>query len=243
MLDGPSARPHNHLLISMSPADFALLAPDLEAVAYARRHTVEIPHKHIEWVYFPEAGIISVVTLGAGRQEVEAGIIGWDGMSGTAIVLGDDRSPHSTYVQMAGHGQRIKAERLREAMQKSASLTACFLRYTQTFMTQTAQTALANGRATVPERLARWIVMAHDRAHTDELTFTHDFLALMLGIRRAGVTTALHSLESKGLVTAKRGKVVVTDRSGLKKIANGFYGIPEAEHQRLTGWRAREPAR
>lgn len=246
-----SERPRNHLLTSLSPADFDLIESDLEAVVFSARHIVEIPHKRIKYVYFPEAGIMSVVAVGASPKEIagasskkiETGIIGWEGMSGVTIVLGDDRSPHSTYIQTAGHGQRIEAERLREAMQKSASLTLCFLRFAQTFMTQAAHTALANGRATVEERLARWLLMAHDRSHTDELAFTHDFLALMLGVRRAGVTTALHSLEGQGLVTAQRGLIVVTGRSGLKTIANGFYGIPEAEHTRLTGWRAREPAR
>ena len=106
-------------------------------------------------------------------------------------------------------------------------------------MIQTAHTALANGQAKVEERLARWLLMAHDRADGNELSLTHEFLALMLSVRRAGVTVALQLAESQGLISAKRGLIYVKDRAGLKKIANGLYGIPEAEYRRLTGWNAK----
>jgi len=234
------ARPRNHLLSSLSAADFALLQPYLESVPLPLRLKLEIPNKPITHVYFPESGIVSVVAMTSAREQIEAGFFGWDGMSGVTLVMGDDRSPHATYVQLAGEGQRIAARPLREAMRKSASLQLCLLHFAQALMIQGAHTALANGRAKVEERLARWILMAHDRVEGDELGFTHEFLAIMLGVRRAGVSVALHMLETRALIGTGRARIVVKDRAGLEKTANGFYGLPEAEYTRLTGWHARE---
>jgi CRP-like cAMP-binding protein len=107
------------------------------------------------------------------------------------------------------------------------------LAFTQSFVVQTAQTALANARGNVESRLARWLLMAHDRLDGNELDLTHEFLALMLGVRRAGVTTALQKLESDGLVVAKRGLIVVEDRAGLVRLADRLYGVAEAEYRRL----------
>jgi CRP-like cAMP-binding protein len=108
-----------------------------------------------------------------------------------------------------------------------------FLRYVQAFMVQTAHTAVANARATLEERLARWLLMAHDRTDDDELPLTHEFLSLMMGTRRPGVTEAMHVLTSHGLIKPERGMIRMLDREGLKERANGFYGIPEAEYKRL----------
>jgi len=123
-------------------------------------------------------------------------------------------------------------------MEKSRSLRDCFLHFAQAFMLQTAHTATANGRATIDERLARWLLMGHDRVDGDELPLTHEFIALMLSVRRAGVTVAIQKLEKKGLIKTKRGLIVVADRKALERAANGYYGVPEAEYRRLTGWRA-----
>lgn len=237
------ARPRNHLLSHLSGADFALLQPYLEAIAMPLRLKLENPNKPISHVYFPEAGIVSIVALTSAREQIETGFFGRDGMSGIPIILGDDRSPQATYVQLAGHGQRIAARAMREAMRKSASMQLCFQHFALAFLTQAAHTALANGRAKVEERLARWILMAHDRVEGNELGFTHEFLALMLGVRRAGVSVALGMLETRALVSTRRALIVVNDRKGLEHVANGFYGIPETECTRLTGWRAREGVR
>jgi CRP-like cAMP-binding protein len=238
-----SSRSRNHLLSHLSGADFALLQPNLEPVAMPLRLKLEIPNKPIGHVYFPETGIVSVVALTGGREQIETGFFGRDGMSGIPIIMGDDRSPQATYVQLAGHGQRIAARPLREAMRKSPSIQLCFQHFALAFMMQSAHTALANGRAKVEERLARWILMAHDRIDGNDLGFTHELLALMLGVRRAGVSVALGMLETRALVSARRALIVVNDRKGLEEVANGFYGIPETECTRLTGWRPREGVR
>ena len=152
---------------------------------------MERPNRRIETVYFMEAGIASVVAVQPDDTRVEVGLIGREGMSGIAVVLGGNQSPHSTYIQVAGQGQRIAAKELRKAMDASESLSRLLLSFVQVFMVQTAHTAIANARSHIDQRLARWILMAHDRTGDETLPLTHEFLALMLGVRRAGVTEAL----------------------------------------------------
>jgi CRP-like cAMP-binding protein len=229
------SRPRNRLLAALAPADFELLQSRLETVPLKLRQELERPNRAIDDVYFPDIGIASVVAVQSNDTRVEVGLIGCEGMTGTAVVLGNDRSPHETYMQVAGEGQRISAPKLREAMRASESLHGVLLRYVQVFMVQTAHTAIANARAKLDARLARWLLMAHDRVRHNTLPLTHEFLALMLGVRRAGVTEALHSLESQNLIDAGRGEVVVRDRKGMERIAGGAYGKPEAEFRRLIG--------
>jgi len=182
-----------------------------------------------------DSGIASVVAVQSNQTRVEVGLVGCEGMTGTSVVLGNDRSPHSTYIQVAGEAQRITAGELRKAIKASESLHGLLLKYVQTFMVQTAHTAIANARARLDARLARWILMAHDRVRANKLPLTHEFLSLMLGVRRAGVTEALHSLSSQKLIDAGRGQIVVLNRKGIERSAGGAYGQPEAEYRRLIG--------
>src|SRR5262249_39111293 len=129
--------------------------------------------------------------------------------------------------------QCISADDLRRAMAESGSLAAWLMRYAHVFAIQAGHTALANAHGKIEERLARWLLMAQDRVDGDELFLTHEFLAVMLGVRRAGVTTALHQLEAQALISTARGSVIVLDRAGLEESANGLYGVPETEFERL----------
>ncbi len=156
-------------------------------------------------------------------------------MTGIAIVMGDDQSPNETFVQLAGAGHVISAEHLRSALDSSPSLRLTLLRYAHTFVVQTAQTALANGRAKIDERLARWLLMASDRIEGPDLALTHEFLSVMLGVRRPGVTDALHRLEGDRLIRAKRSSITIRDRAGLERVANGSYGVSERDYERLFG--------
>ena len=217
----------NKLLTALSNADLALLEPDLEPVSLEMHQVLEAPNQPIKHCYFIERGLASIVALN-GHRRLEVGLIGPEGMTGLAIVLGDDRSPHENFIQVAGEGVRISAEKLREAMQQRRSLERVFLGFAHSFMNQTANTALSNGTATLEERLARWLLMANDRLDGDEISLTHEFLSLMLGVRRAGVTVALHYLEQRGVIRMSRGQIVILDRDGLKASANGTYHEPEA---------------
>jgi CRP-like cAMP-binding protein len=220
-----SSRTSNHILSQLSRRDFLLLEPNLSAIDLPTREQLAFRNRRIKDVYFMEAGIASVVADGLGRS-IEIGIIGREGMTGLSVVMGEDRSPHDTYMQVAGSGQCISASRLREADQKSATLHRSFLRYVHAFHVQTAQTAVANGRSKIEERLARWLLMARDRLDSDELPLTHEFLAIMLGTRRPGVTVALHALERGGLVATARGKITILDRKALQESSNGIYAPP-----------------
>ncbi len=229
------AIPHstrNHLLAALSPPDYGLLEGHLTRIEFAVRQTFEEANKAVEHVYFPEDGIVSIVAKSR-HEQAEAGIVGREGMTGIPIVLGNDRWVNDTFVQVPGYGLRISTSDLRRALAESADLRDMCLRFTQSFIAQTTQTALVNARGSVGTRLARWLLMAHDRLEGDELPLTHEFLALMLGVRRAGVTTALQKLESDGLVIAKRGAIHVLDRAGLIRLADRLYGIAEAEYRRL----------
>src|SRR5947207_11806396 len=156
-------------------------------------------------------------------------------MTGMPIVLGTHRSPHSTYVQAAGKGKCIPSTELRKATQTSQSLRDSLLKYVQAFGVQTTHTAISNAQSRMDVRLARWILMAHDRIGDDTLPLTHEFLSLMLGVRRPGVTDALNALRKQGLISYKRGEITVHGRKGLERAAGEAYGIPEAEYRRLIG--------
>jgi CRP-like cAMP-binding protein len=222
----------NRILSSLSKEDANLLVPALQQVNLPLRKQLESRNRRIDYVYFIDHGIASVVADGSGRGGIEIGIIGREGVTGLAVLMGADRSPHETYMQVAGAGRRVSAGCLRELMSQSKSLHSVLLRHGYAFTVQLAQTALANGRHKLEERLARWLLMAHDRVDGDELPLTHEFLALMLGVRRSGVTVALKILEREGMVKARRGGVAIMDRDGLKECANGAYRSPEAELRR-----------
>ena len=223
----------NHLLLALSPGDRAMLDPVLELQRLDLYDDLEKPNTPVESVYFMESGIASVVAVGERNTRIEIGLIGREGMTGAAVILNGGSSPHETYIQAAGEGHRISATELRRAMKKSETLTSLMLKFTQAFMVQTAHTAIANARGKLEQRLARWLLMAHDRLDGDELPLTHEFLALMLGVRRAGVTESVSNLEGEGMIRARRGRITVKNRPSLEKRAAGFYGIPEAEHRRL----------
>ena len=230
-----SSAPRNQLLAAMSAADFASLQPHLKPVPMALLKDMERPNQQIETVYFMETGIASVVAVQPDETRVEVGLIGREGMSGMAVVLGGNQSPHATYIQVAGEGQRITAKELRKAMSASRTLHSLLLKFVQVFMVQTAHTAITNARANIDKRLARWILMAHDRTGDNTLPLTHEFLSLMLGVRRAGVTEALQNLRGRKLIENGRNKIVVRDRKGIERIAGGSYGTPEKEYRRLIG--------
>jgi CRP-like cAMP-binding protein len=237
-----TVKQQNRLLAAMSPGDFALLKPMLEPLTLEVRQMLEPANKAIKHSYFITSGLASVIAIGKNSHRLEVGIIGRDGMTGLPVVLGNDRSPNETFIQVEGTGSRIAADDLRKAMRKSASLSRVLLNFVNAFLIQTSHTALSNGSATIEERLARWLLMAQDRLDGDEVPLTHEFLSLMLGVRRAGVTGALNQLDRKGVIRLCRGRIDVIDRDGLINSANGSYGIPEAmarrERRRLTGVKA-----
>jgi CRP-like cAMP-binding protein len=224
----------NRLLAALTAADFDLVQLDLEPIPLNLRHWLIEAGEPIQHVYFPEHGIVSILA-DTSEGKIEVGMIGPEGMAGLPIVLGIDHSPHGYLVQAAGDALRIPAPDLRTATRHSPSLQAVFLRYAHALMVQTAQTAYANAGFTIETRLARWILMTDDRLEGGDLPLTHDFLAMMLGVQRPGVTIAVQSLEGNRLIRAARGHITVLDRAGLEGVADGAYGASEAEYASVMG--------
>ncbi len=222
----------NRLLRSLPLDDYALIQDGLESLSVASGESLTRPFARIKHIYFPESGIASVTTS-AGAHHMEVGVIGREGLVGLPVVLGTESCPHDVFVQMPGLFTRIAAEEFRHAIEISPTLRALCLRFVQTYLVQTSFTAMANARFSVEHRLARWLLMCHDRCEDDDLCVTHDFLAMMLGCRRPGVTVATHLLEGEGMIRAKRGRITVRDREKLIALAGESYGRPEAEYERL----------
>ena len=229
----PQTPYRNWLLAALSRQDRRRVEPLLEKVDLPLRFVLESPNVPIQYVYFLESGIASVVAVGKRDERIEIGLIGREGISGMAIVLDSEQSPHATYMQISGEGHRIAVDSFRTSMKRSPSLSKLVLRGAQAFAVQTAHTAVANARGKLEQRLARWLLMAHDRVGKDELPLTHEFIALMLGVRRAGVTEGIAALESGNMIRAHRGRILIINRAELEKKSGGFYGVPEMELRRL----------
>lgn len=225
----------NRILTTLAAQDLALLQPHLELVELPLRRVLEQRSRRIESVYLLESGLASVVASGGAQHSIEVGIIGRESMTGQSLVMGVDRSPLEVFVQSPGQAWRIGAQELTAALEQSPSLHRCLLRHAHIFQVQTDFTALANGRYRLDERLARWLLMAQDRLGEQTVDLTHEFLSLMLGVRRPGVTAALNAFELRGIIRGHRGGLTILDREALEEAANGSYGVPEAEYQRLFG--------
>ena len=224
----------NILLRTLSAADFALLAPHLSRGHLTRRQVIVAPNAPIEHVYFPEGGIVSIVAGIGGRGQVETGIFGRDGVSATCLLLGVDRTPHENFVQVDGStALRFDADRYLLAVERSETLRTALLRYVQTALVQSAQSMATNSNQRLEARLARWLLMCHDRVDGDEIALTHEFMGMMIAAQRSGVTVTLHVLEGAGMIRSERGRVVVRDRAKLLDVAGDGYGLAEAEYSRL----------
>ncbi|WP_246696535.1 Crp/Fnr family transcriptional regulator, partial [Mesorhizobium sp. SARCC-RB16n] len=160
----PQSTFRNHVLKTLAPEDFVRLRPSMHHIELAIKARLEIAYQPIEHVYFPETGIASVVAAMTGGRHSEVGMIGYDGMTGVAVVLGQDSSPNETYIQVASDGWRLPAEHLRIAIAGSRTLQPSLLRYAHAFLVQSSRTALVNGHSNIEERLARWLLMVNDRA-------------------------------------------------------------------------------
>jgi CRP-like cAMP-binding protein len=222
----------NRLLTLMSPDAVARLG-DLAVVALSMRQHLDEPDNG-GFVYFLEGGVASVIADIDAKMAIELGIIGREGMVGLGVVYEDSESPYQTIIQVAGSAVRVEADKLRALIDDDRIARSVLLRFARAFSIQVASTALANGRAKLDERLARWLVMVGDRAGKT-FSITHEFISIMLGVRRSGVTIAVQLLESRGLIRATRGSVTILDRPGLIRAANGAYGFAESHYQRLLG--------
>lgn len=226
----------NLLLRSLSPGDYGVLQPCLARVRLQQGEFLFKSGRPIEQVHFPEGGVCSVVAEQERGEMIEVGLYGREGMSGSAVVLGAGQTPNASMVQVGNpDALAIASDRLLEACDESPSLLRVLLRFAQVFAVQSALTAASNAHQALPERLARWLLMCHDRVAGDRIDLTHDFISTMLAVRRSSVTVTLHTLEGVGAIRATRGVVAIVERARLEEIAGVSYGAAEREYRRLIG--------
>ncbi|WP_411032794.1 Crp/Fnr family transcriptional regulator [Shinella sp. BYT-45] len=228
----------NRLLAGLELEDSELLFPHMAEMEFPQGMELSMPGLPADHCYFPTAGIISTVVVSPEGNQAEIGVIGREGMSPSSAILGADRNPYRTVIQVAGRGWRVPRTDLLRYLDARPAARSIMLRWTQAFSCQIAFSALSNAVHSVDERLARWILMCHDRLEGDRLVLTHEFLAIMLAVRRASVTNALHVLEGHGFIYSQRGVIIVRDRAALEAFAADAYGGSEREYARLFPARA-----
>lgn len=229
------AETRNLLLLALPAEERARLLPLFTRIEVTRGECVIEAGSPLDLAYFPEGGLSSNIVTAYGNRRLEVGCFGFEGMISTGVFLGAREAPHEILVQIGGPWLRIEAGRLREAFETLPTLRAVLLRYAHFLVMTLSQTALSNAAYSIEERLARWLLMAHDRIAGDDLALTHDFLSLMLGTQRSGVTLAIQALEGHRMIRARRGLVTVLDRDRLRAHAGGSYGTAEAAYEDLIG--------
>jgi CRP-like cAMP-binding protein len=225
----------NHLLAALPAEDYQRLSPHLEPVELHHGQILYRAGGVIDYVYFPSKSMVSLISQLSDGSSVEIGIVGYEGMAGVSSVLGVDKSPHETIVQVPDGGMRMKAGVLRDEFKRGGALHDSLLRYLQMLLLQTSQIAACNRLHSIGERLGRWLLMSHDRCDCDDLPFTQEFLAIMLGIRRAGVTEAALILQGEEYISYRRGHVKILDRAGLEDYTCECYRIVKDEFDRVVG--------
>jgi CRP-like cAMP-binding protein len=225
----------NNLLDALAPHEFSHILPHLERIALPVRLFLHEPGKLIEFVYFPQHGMVSIVATLEDHVSVEIGVVGKEGFLGVPIMLEADTSPHEVFVQIAGSGLRMKASAMRSATERSPTFRNLLFRYVQFYLLQVSQTAACNVRHPLEGRLARWLLMAHDRLDGthDAMPLTHEFLAMMLGVQRPGVSIAAGTLQNAGLISYTRGRVTVMNRDALEDASCECHRVVNDAYKRL----------
>ena len=224
----------NRLLARLSPADRTRITPHLTLIPLAQRMPLVTPGEPIERCYFFESGVASVISTTADGKQAEIGIIGREGMVDVATVMGGDTSPLEVFMQLPGEAFIISTAEVIAMADERRDFRRLLLGFAHSFLIQVSHTALATVTLNIEDRLARWLLMTCDRLEIDSFPVTHEFLSLMLGVRRAGVTDALGSLQTAGFIATSRGQITILDRMGLEKRAGDSYGIPEANYRELV---------
>jgi CRP-like cAMP-binding protein len=216
--------PENRLLAALPLADYQRLLPYLEPVALQLTECLYQQAETVTHVYFPTTAMISLVTV-LDHRKIEVGVVGREGMVSTAVFMDDGISPYETMAQVAGDAVRIKASILKEAFHQGGALQQILLRYAQALYLQVSQTAACNQLHSLDERLARWLLMTHDRVQRNTLPLKQEFLSMMLGVERSRVTLAAISLQDAGIIKYSRGNITILSRSDLETVACQCYGI------------------
>ncbi len=222
--------PENRLLAALPAGEFRTLSPLLERVELVYKKVLYQANDKIRHVYFPESGIISLLSVVDAHNSTEVGIVGNEGMAGLPLFMLVSTSSTLALVQGAGLALRMKAADFKKYAAESASLRAVLLRYMHSLFTQISQSAACNQFHSIDKRLARWLLMTQDRMHSREFQITQDFLSSMLGVRREGVNIAAGALQEKGLICYVRGSMKIKNRKQLERAACSCYKVIKKEY-------------
>ncbi|MEO8335245.1 MAG: Crp/Fnr family transcriptional regulator [bacterium] len=241
MIAYPALELGNRLLCALSENDQELIAGDLEPLVLAAGEILYEPHSSIDFIYFPETAVASMIRRMSDGVGIEVGTIGREGVVGGSIALGASATPTQCLIQVAGTAQRMSSVAalaiiaLPRADDGASSLLDLMLLYAQALFEQCAQTAACNRLHALEARCARWLLMIHDRVPGDELLLTQEFLSYMLGVRRAGVTEACGTLMRGGLIRYRHGRITITDRAGLEAAACECFQVTVDAYELLLG--------
>jgi CRP-like cAMP-binding protein len=228
----------NLFLAALHSQDLDPLRPHLEAITMTAREFLHEKDRPVDYIYFPAAGMISLIIPLEDGGLVEAGIVGKENAVGLAGLAGASKATVSAMVQMPGSAFRIRPSIMREQMIRSHALAMQVLRFSHALNAQLSYSAVCNVRHTLPERLARWLLMAHDRGQGDVLPLTQEFMGILLGVRRSGITLAARRLQQRGAITYTRGRVTIRDRALLEQSSCECYAAAAAISRALIGWPA-----
>jgi CRP-like cAMP-binding protein len=226
-------QPVNRLLAALPDVEYQRLVPHLKYVPLPLKQILHKRGESIEYVYFPHHGIVSLVSTSEEGSKIEVGLVGNEGIVGIPAVLGDNIATAIAMVQVKGSSWRMEASLLKTEFGQGGILQSLLLRYTQALYALTSQNAACNGLHLIEKRLTRWLLLVHDRVGSDELLLTHEFIAEMLGVRRAGLTMAANRLQQAGLIRYHRGRITILNRYQLETTSCSCYGIIKGEYTRL----------
>ena len=225
----------NRILNALTRSEYERLAVHLDPINLPQGEVLCQPDQPITHVYVPNRGTVSLVSTFEDGGSVEVSMVGNEGMFGVCVFLGSISTPLLAQVQLPGDGLRMRADVLKKEFRKGGQLQDILLRYTQAFITQIAQTAACNRAHPIEGRLVRWLLMCQDRSSSKDLNLTQEFIATMLGVRRAGVTEAAGQLQDAGLIEYRRGHITILDRERLEAASCECYPVVKKEFARLIG--------
>ena len=235
-MTSPHTPLQNHLLAALPKTDYQRLLPALELIPLPLGWAVYESGHDQGYVYFPTSSIVSLLYVMEDGSSAEIAIVGNDGLVGIALFMGGETTPSRAVVQSAGYGYRLKAATLKKEFERGGELQHLLLRYTQSLITQMAQTAVCNRHHSVEQQLCRWLLLSLDRLTSSELKMTQELIANMLGVRREGVTEAAGKLQKDKLINYRRGHITVLDRPGLEMRVCECYAVVKKEMDRLLPW-------
>jgi CRP-like cAMP-binding protein len=223
----------NELLAALSAAELKRMRPYLEPVIMSLGHVVYESGRHVDHVYFPTDCIVSLLYVLENGSSAEIAVVGNEGVVGVSIFMGGETTPSRAVVQSAGTAYRLPGQLMKNEFNRGGSMQHLMLRYTQSLLTQMAQTAVCNRHHSVDQQLCRWLLLSIDRLPSPEITMTQELIANMLGVRREGVTEAAGKLQKEGVISYRRGHIKVLDRPKLEEMSCECYEVVRRETERL----------